>query len=254
MAATIASTLDLSRPSEKFGTHSTMVDISEKHIRRDPHLQAGDLSGAGGLDFHQQPTRISDQVANLERLHQKWNVILFQKIAVFRPRQAGEGKQNVSRKPGRILQYPVAGFGDACRARHFAVDHHRIERLTRYRGFHLLGASDRSDFGPGSSQHIALKLQYRFFVFDQKNPSVERGAMLRGLDHRLRNNNTARGWQLDLDHRADIAAVFIAGGNFSAMFFDDAVTNAEPEACPLTHALGGVERLKNAVGFFDSRA
>src|SRR5258705_7888633 len=31
MASTIASTLDLSRPSEKFGTHSTSVDIREEH-------------------------------------------------------------------------------------------------------------------------------------------------------------------------------------------------------------------------------
>src|SRR5256885_11279102 len=33
IAATIASTFDLSRPSEKFGTHSTRVCIREKHIR-----------------------------------------------------------------------------------------------------------------------------------------------------------------------------------------------------------------------------
>src|ERR1700674_3868233 len=33
MASTRASTLALSRPSEKLGTHSTMVDIREKHRR-----------------------------------------------------------------------------------------------------------------------------------------------------------------------------------------------------------------------------
>src|SRR5215469_15854694 len=32
MASIMASTLDLSRPSEKFGTHSTKVDIGEKNI------------------------------------------------------------------------------------------------------------------------------------------------------------------------------------------------------------------------------
>src|ERR1017187_8422761 len=34
MAATMASTLALSRPSEKFGTHSTSVDIREKNSWR----------------------------------------------------------------------------------------------------------------------------------------------------------------------------------------------------------------------------
>src|ERR1051326_3421016 len=34
MASTIASTLALSRPSEKLGTHSTSVDIWEKHKGR----------------------------------------------------------------------------------------------------------------------------------------------------------------------------------------------------------------------------
>src|SRR5205807_9516143 len=34
MASTIASTLALSRPSEKLGTHSTSVDICEKHKGR----------------------------------------------------------------------------------------------------------------------------------------------------------------------------------------------------------------------------
>src|SRR5258706_10815988 len=33
MASTMASTLPLSRPSEKFGTHSTSVDIGQKHSR-----------------------------------------------------------------------------------------------------------------------------------------------------------------------------------------------------------------------------
>src|SRR5580704_16943483 len=33
MASTMASTLALSRPSEKFGTHSTSVDIGQKHSR-----------------------------------------------------------------------------------------------------------------------------------------------------------------------------------------------------------------------------
>jgi hypothetical protein len=34
MAATMAATLALSRPSEKFGTHSTSVDITQKDIWR----------------------------------------------------------------------------------------------------------------------------------------------------------------------------------------------------------------------------
>src|SRR6266566_1773761 len=34
MVSTMASTRALSRPSEKFGTHSTSVDIRQKHIRR----------------------------------------------------------------------------------------------------------------------------------------------------------------------------------------------------------------------------
>src|SRR5271157_1196542 len=33
MALTMASTLDLSRPSEKLGTHSTSIDIGQKNIR-----------------------------------------------------------------------------------------------------------------------------------------------------------------------------------------------------------------------------
>src|SRR5215471_6608017 len=40
MASTIASTLCFSRPSEKFGTHSTMVCIREKNRWRELSLQA----------------------------------------------------------------------------------------------------------------------------------------------------------------------------------------------------------------------
>src|SRR5215471_5119127 len=39
MASTIASTLDLSRPSEKFGTHSTMLCIRVKNSWREKRVQ-----------------------------------------------------------------------------------------------------------------------------------------------------------------------------------------------------------------------
>ena len=61
----------------------------------------------------------------------------------------------------------------------------------------------------------------------------------------------SRRWQPHFD---DCAAGFrIPGGNFSAVFFNDAVTNAETESSSLAHALGGVERLKNAAGFGEAR-
>src|SRR5713101_101027 len=100
MAATIASTLDLSRPSEKFGTHSTMVDISEKHIWQDPHLQAGDLSCAGGFTFHQQAPRVGDQVSNFKRLDQKRDVVVIQEATYFRLGQTGKSEQHVSGESG----------------------------------------------------------------------------------------------------------------------------------------------------------
>ena len=42
--------------------------------------------------------------------------------------------------------------------------------------------------------------------------------------------------------------------NFAAVFFDDAVANAEAEASSLPYGLGGVERIENAVGIFHARA
>src|SRR6266700_2501110 len=103
MASTRASTLDLSRPSEKFGTHSTRVCISEKHSWGARGLQAqvfnrGDHRGrreegadppknlrarARSLRLHQQAPSVGNEIADLERFHQKWHMVLLKEGADF---------------------------------------------------------------------------------------------------------------------------------------------------------------------------
>src|SRR5215470_2514030 len=122
MASTIASTLCFSRPSEKFGTHSTMVCIGEKNRWRKSSLQASpqiaggrsrrlpadSVPGAMGPFFHltgscgfgkgQQFPHVRNQVADFERLDQERNLVRFEKAAALGLRQAGEGEQEMSRK------------------------------------------------------------------------------------------------------------------------------------------------------------
>src|SRR5690348_2226735 len=57
MASTMASTLALSRPSEKLGTHSTSVDITDEDIggrMRAQELTMRRWSGAGQLTFGEE--------------------------------------------------------------------------------------------------------------------------------------------------------------------------------------------------------
>src|SRR5262249_44393373 len=56
--------------------------------------------------------------------------------------------------------------------------------------------------------------------------------------------------QAHLNHRP--AGLAIPRGNISAMLLDDAVADAQAQARALAHALGGVERIENAVGLLDA--
>src|SRR5215467_3055543 len=120
MASTIASTLCFSRPSEKFGTHSTIVCIREKNRWRKLSLQAspqitdggsrrlpGDsvpgtldpfvhLAGSGGFGHGQQFPHVRNQVADFEGFDQERNLVRFEKAAGLGLRQAGEGEQEMS--------------------------------------------------------------------------------------------------------------------------------------------------------------
>ncbi len=46
--------------------------------------------------------------------------------------------------------------------------------------------------------------------------------------------------------------LLVAGGNISAMLFDDAVADAQSQAGAFAHALGGVEGIENTVRLFDA--
>src|SRR5438445_8542011 len=155
------------------------------------------------------------------------------------------------RKLRPALRNPAAGFRDTAGTRHFAVHNQSIERLTCEHGFHFFGAGHSHDLRSGASEDITFKLQHRLLVFDQQNSSLE--GVLTFLDgrRRLRRSGVSRRWQPHFDDGA--AGFRIPGRNFSAVFFDDAVTNAETESRSLAYALGGVERLKNAAGFGEAR-
>src|SRR5689334_8140423 len=57
-------------------------------------------------------------------------------------------------------------------------------------------------------------------------------------------------WQANLENRATLGT--IAGNNISAMLFDDAVADAQPEAGSLPNALGGVEGVENLLGILNT--
>ena len=46
----------------------------------------------------------------------------------------------------------------------------------------------------------------------------------------------------------------IVSGNVAAMFFHDAVADAEPESSAFAHVLGGVERIEDALRIFNASA
>src|SRR5579864_6099772 len=58
--------------------------------------------------------------------------------------------------------------------------------------------------------------------------------------------------QPNLDDSA--AAGSIVGGDVAAMFFYDAIADAQPEAGPFSNALSGVKRIEDALGILDSSA
>src|SRR5215475_3030878 len=121
----MASTLDLSLPSEKFGTHSTRVCIREKNSWAARALQATAFhcrdrretlrssprnnrlrSGACGTRFRQYATRSGDKIANFERLHEEWDFVFFQEAANFSLGKTGKREQNMPRQLRAALVDP----------------------------------------------------------------------------------------------------------------------------------------------------
>src|SRR5262249_31775257 len=122
MASTIASTLCFSRPSEKFGTHSTMVCIREKNRWRKLSLQASPqiaggrsrrlpadsvpetmgpffhLTGSCGFGKGQQFPHVRNQVADFERFDQERNLVRFQETAGLGLRHAGKREKKKARQ------------------------------------------------------------------------------------------------------------------------------------------------------------
>ena len=60
----------------------------------------------------------------------------------------------------------------------------------------------------------------------------------------------ARGRQFQLDNCT--AAIGIARRNLPTVFFDQSVTNAQPQTGSLADALGGIERFEDAVRLLDT--
>ena len=67
-----------------------------------------------------------------------------------------------------------------------------------------------------------------------------------------RNAGAAVGRETDFDGRS--ASFEVARGNVSSVFLDDSVADAEPKARALAYALGGVERIEDAVRLLDAGA
>src|SRR5579871_3006315 len=68
MASTIASTLDLSRPSEKFGTHSTSVDITDEDSWRRVQAQGSELKNKRLTRTKHSPQRGQRNTGSSQRL------------------------------------------------------------------------------------------------------------------------------------------------------------------------------------------
>src|SRR5271166_3424067 len=61
-----------------------------------------------------------------------------------------------------------------------------------------------------------------------------------------------RSWQSDLDGGSGVRV--IVSRNISAVFLDDAVTDAQTKSRPFAHTFGGVEGIEDALRIFDPGA
>src|SRR5215469_10727296 len=173
---------------------------------------------------------VRNQVADFERFYQEGNLFLFEKAAGLGFREAGKGKQEVSRKLRPAFDNPAAGFLDATRSsRHFAVHNQGVKLLPVQNGFHLVDAGHRGDLSPRPGEDVALEFEHALFVFHQQNPAIQRTqSSRRRFRGNLRAQHTSRGVQLNLNDGT--AALGIASGNLSAMLLHDAITDAKPQA------------------------
>src|SRR5208282_5695126 len=125
-----------------------------------------------------------------------------------------------------------------------------VEGLLAQQGSHLRGVHRSNHFGSRAGQDVALEPEHSFFILDQQD-SPREGSLTTGRRRGLlRSCTRSCGGQYDFENSAAVLPVLCA--DLSAMLLNNSVTDAEAEPRAFAYALGGVERLKNAVRFLDS--
>src|SRR5271166_1529985 len=149
-----------------------------------------------------------------------------------------------------VFDEPAIGLPGTAVSLCLAVDDNGVEGLLTQQGFHLFRVHRGHDFGPRASQHVALELQHGFFILNQQDTSLQGGLTTyrwRGL---RRGYTLSRGGQYHFDYAA--AAGRIARADLSSVLLHNAVTDAQPQSGSLAYALGGIERLEDAMRFLDA--
>src|ERR1700687_4379745 len=149
---------------------------------------------------------------------------------------------------------PLVGFLSTPLARHVAIHDERVERFRKQTSLHILTGPSGHNRGSCAGKYIACKFKYSFFFLDQQNAAVGGALVLTGSRLGQFGFDLVRGhrWQPNLDDCPTTGSV--VGRGVAAMFFYDAVADAQPEAGPFPNALRGVEGIEDALGILDSGA
>ena len=153
--------------------------------------------------------------------------------------------------PGTFSFHPAINLRSAPSTGHLAVDDESVERLLPQSRLDFFCVHQRNHLCASAGQHVALELEHCLFVLNQQHLALEISDLpSRRCGARLSGRRFSAGRQSDFEHRSALRRV--VRGDVAAMFLDDAVADAESEAGSLTHALGGVERIEDAVGVLDA--
>ena len=166
----------------------------------------------------------------------------------------GKRQQQAFFQTGAVGCDPLIHFLRAVPARHTTVHYDHVESAITEPLLRVLHAHRRSDFSSRAHQHVAFKFQHRFLVFDQEHAPCQDRLSPRGR-HRLRQRGFLACQQTDFNRRSSCRSGLlpVARHDFSAMFLDDPVADAQPQAGALAHRLGGIEGIENSAGVLDSR-
>ncbi len=159
-----------------------------------------------------------------------------------------EGEHDVGFHSRAVFFEPLVGLFGAPVAGHFAVHDEGVEGLGEQASLYVLAGLGGDDCGACAGEHVALKFEDGFFFFDQQHAAVDGAFVQTGRGFRSFRLDVSRGHrgQADFDEGAALGSV--VGGDVSAVFFHDAVADAESEAGAFAHALRGVEGIEDAFG------